>query len=324
LSFRTIQAGKPVIILSLLASALASAQVTAPDLTPDLAQAQAPAQTPAPQSPSAQSAPIPASPAPPAAPAVKPAPDYPDPRGLMLGAFYFTTQSYRGGDISSGHQATAFEDVYNLGKGHGTPGFEASYPITRTGTVYGEYWVAKYDGNQNLAYQTNPFAQTYLAGSTIATTEKVEHSRFYLDDLLWPHLFPVPRFRVKSIWAVEWTKVSATVDTPGVQASTSATGLTSGGPIAAAHSVILPEFGLAAEYALTPHVLARFDVMGFGIPHHADTWESDAYLSVRRHSIEVVVGGKALHYKTTAQSSDYFIGNVFGGYLELRWHPAIF
>jgi hypothetical protein len=265
----------------------------------------------------------PATPPPPAVQPPAPAaagPDYPDPRSLTIGVFYFLAQPSTGPDIVGGKQATTYETVNNLGKAKGVPGVEGSYPITRTGTIYVDFWIGKGDGNQTTTVQTSPFSQTYLSGTPIATSYKVQHGRVYLDDLLWPHAFPVSKFRLKSLWAIEYTKVNATVDTPGVLPVTQSSGQVTGGAIGGTHSVILPALGIAAEYAIAPHVLLRVDGMGFGIPHHADTWEADATLAWRVNHWEAVVGGKAVHFKTTPNSSEYLVGTLDGAFAELRWH----
>jgi hypothetical protein len=238
----------------------------------------------------------------------------------MIGVFYFLTSPSKGPDIIGGAQAIAYENVSDLGKGTGGFGGEASYPVTRTGTVYAEYWTAGGDGNQTISIQTNPFAQTYLADTQIATTYKVDHGRAYLDDLLFPHLFPVPRFRLKSIWGVQYTKVSATVDTPGVQEQTLPNGTNYGGPIGGGHTIIWPEFGIAAEYAIAPHLLLRADAAGFGFPHHSDIWEANVTLAYRVNHTEIVIGGKALHFKTGPNSSEFLVGTLDGAFGELRWH----
>jgi hypothetical protein len=148
----------------------------------------------------------------------------------------------------------------------------------------------------------------------------VNHGRFYLDDLLFPHAFPVRKFRLKSLWAVEYTKVTSVLDTPGVLPVTQTNGLVTGGRISGGHSVILPELGIAAEYAIGPHILLRVDGMGFGIPHKADVWEANATIAWRIGHVEVVAGGKALHFKTSPNSSEYLVGTLDGAFAEARWH----
>ena len=85
----------------------------------------------APVAPSAQAPPA-AQPAiqAPAAPS-KAAPDYPDPRTLMLGVFYFAAQPSTQPEIKGGSQATAYQDVYNLGKEKAGFGGEARRGCSR-------------------------------------------------------------------------------------------------------------------------------------------------------------------------------------------------
>lgn len=274
----------------------------------------------APVAPSAQAPPA----AQPAiqAPAVpsKAAPDYPDPRTLMLGVFYFAAQPSTQPEIKGGSQATAYQDVSNLGKEKAAFGAEASYPITRTGTIVAEYFINKGDGSQTTTVITSPFAQTYPAGTKITSSYNIQHGRVYLDDLLFPHFFPVRKFRLKSIWAFEYTKMSATFDTPGVASVVDSSGNTTLGTITGSHTTFLPELGAAAEYAIAPHVLLRADAAGFGIPHSSEVWEANATVSWRVHNVEVVAGGKILHFKTTPNASDYLQGTVDGAFAGVRYH----
>jgi hypothetical protein len=71
--------------------------------------------------------------------------------------------------------------------------------------------------------------------------------------------------------------------------------------------IFLPTFGIAAEYAISPHVLFRVDASGFGIPHKADIWDAAATISYRRGAFEFLGGGKAFHFKTSPNSTEYLV-----------------
>lgn len=257
----------------------------------------------------------PTAPAPPvtATPAKPSAPDYPDPRTFTIGLFYwFTSVSNTQPDLLTGRAALDYETLMNLGKPRNTPGLQINIPISRTGEIKFEGFVLKGDGSQTIG--ANPpdlFGTQFSTGDIASSQYQIKGAKLYLDDLLFPHKFPVAKFRVKSLWEVQWLRAKTTIDAPNVL--TGQTG--SGNP-----QLILPEFGLAAEYAISPHVLLRASGAGFGLYHKADVWDADGTISYRVHSWEVLGGYKALHFKTSPQSSEYFIGTFTGAYVGIRYH----
>jgi hypothetical protein len=84
--------------------------------------------------------------------------------------------------------------------------------------------------------------------------------------------------------------------------------------------IFLPEFGLAMEYAVAPHVLFRVDAAGFGIPDHSALWEGSATISVRQRHVEVVGGVRTMHFRTTPQAEEYEVGTMTALFGGLRWH----
>lgn len=254
---------------------------------------------------------------PPAPPSASNVPDYPDPRTITIGLFYWRTGQLDP-DLETGRGATVngvttYETLTNLGKVHPTtPGIEVSVPITRTGELHFEAFLTKGTGSQTAAVTDQLFSTTINPGDFLVTQYQLKDMKLYLDDLLFPHKFPVSRLRFKSLWAIEYLSIHSNINAPYVTAGEVADGTS---------TIILPVFGLAAEYAISKHVLFRLDGSGFGIYHRADLWDATATLSWRasRH-IEVLAGGKALHFKSSPQSSEYQIGTMDGAYAGVRWH----
>jgi len=272
------------------------------------AQEAPPAAPPVPATPQVQAAPV-ATPAPP--PNV-PVPDYPDPRTFEIGIFYWLTGPGQQPNLVTGRGATDYETLDNLGKVHRTPGIEASMPVTRTGTIHIEASETKGTGTQTAVVANDLLTATITAGDILNTQFQTRNVKLYYDDLLYPHKFPVSRLRFKSIWAIDYLGTHININNPY-----NANGETGDG----SKNVILPMFGLAAEYALTRHVLFRLEGSGFGVYHRSDIWDASATLTwrVTRH-VEVVAGAKALHFKSSPQSSEYVIGNLDGAFFGARWH----
>ncbi len=281
-----------------------------------LAQNQPPA-APAPAAPAA------AAPAPAAPPAPRntqpPAPDYPDPRTLTFGAFFWgTALSNSGPDLVSGSQAPDNETLDNLGKARPVSGgVEVSIPITRTGSLHFESLLAKGDGNTTTTAETDVFGVTYPTGTLLVPQYSIFASKLYLDDLLFPHKFPVAKFRLKSLWEFQYIHMKTTIDAPAYDtASSSAVAV-------GTKQIFLPTFGIAAEYALSPHTLFRVDGSGFGLPGKSNIWDANVSLSYRHGSWEVLGGGKALHFKSSGNSTEYVTDTVTGIFLGLRWHWSL-
>jgi len=248
----------------------------------------------------------------------RPVPDYPDPRTLTFGIFYWATGPGTEPGLYSGRQALDYETLTNLGRPHRTPGIEASLPITRTGELHLELFQTTGDGNQNAPAATDIFATaSYNQGDYLATSYRLKSAKLYLDDLLFPHKFPVAKFRVKSLWEVEWVSIKATTDAPYIDA-TGVSASTSG-----ARQIIFPAFGLAAEYAISPHVLLRAAASGFGLYHKADLWDAEATIGYRRGMWEIRGGGKAFHFKTSPNNTEYLSGTLTGAFVDLRWHWSL-
>jgi hypothetical protein len=272
----------------------------------DVPPAAPPAAPPAPATPQVQATPAPT---PPPASNV---PDYPDPRTFEIGVFYWLTGPGQQPNLVTGRGATDFETLDNLGKVHRTPGIEASMPITRTGTLHIEASETKGTGSQTAAVANDLFTATISAGDFLNTQFQIRNVKLYYDDLLYPHKFPVSRLRFKSIWAIDYLGMHTNINNPY-----NVNGETADGT----NNIILPMFGLAAEYAPARHVLFRLEGSGFGIYHRSDIWDASATLTwrVTRH-VEVVAGYKAMHFKSSPQSTEYVIGNLNGAFFGARWH----
>ena len=138
--------------------------------------------------------------------------------------------------------------------------------------------------------------------------------------MLHPFKFPVEKFRLKSLWEVQYISVKTTVDAPLKEITTDSSGTPIPNTAAGSRQVILPTFGLAAEYAIAPHVLLRAAASGFGIPYRADIWDAEGTISYRHNKWEILGGVKALHFKTSPQNDEYIAGTLSGGYVGVRWH----
>lgn len=248
-------------------------------------------------------------------------PDYPDPRTLTVGAFFWLTLPSPQPDLIGGVAATTYSTLDNLGKQHPTSeGIEISYPITRTGELHLEGFEAKGDGTQIAPKNTTLFSTAYTAGWSLSTQYQISSAKLYLEDLLHPYKFPVEKFRLKSLWEMQYVGVTGTIDAPTVTSATTSGTLVSNA-VSGNRYIWLPTFGLAAEYAISPHVLLRGAASGFGIPHRAELWDAEGTISYRRSKTwEIRAGYKVLQFKTSPQKDEYYKDFLSGAFVGLRYH----
>lgn len=221
--------------------------------------------------------------------------------------------------IFGGADATGYETLDNLGRAHPSPGVLVDIPISRTGELRFEYTRTLGEANQYAPAATTIYGTAINQGDYLATAYTIQRAKLYLDDLMFPHKFPVAKFRLKSLWEVQWVHMGTSVDAPYVDATGNAETATG------TEQLILPAFGIAAEYAITRHLLFRADVSGFGIPHRSDVADTDVLLAYRKGAWEVKGGLKAFHFKTSPNSAsgEYVSATEAGPFLSLLWHWSL-
>lgn len=246
-------------------------------------------------------------------------PDYPDPRTFTIGVSYIATIPGNGPDIIGGKAATGYETLDGFGKQHPAEGAEIFFPITRTGEIHIEGFLAKGTGSQDAPANTTIYSTSYNKGDYLSTQYQITSGKVYLEDLLYPFKFPVAKFRLKSLWEARYIGIKGTIDAP-LKPTTDSSGNAIDNTGSGSNNIFYPEFGIAAEYAISPHVLLRADAAGFGLPHRADLWDAEGSISFRRVKWEIRAGVKALYFKTSPQRDQYNTDLLSGGFISLRYH----
>src|SRR4051812_8494872 len=230
---------------SLLTSGLQAAddQEQAPAQSPP-APEQSPDQNPTPSRPQ-RPAPLPRG--------KKPdVPDYPDPRTFTLGAYVFAPVPGTGPDLQNGKESNYTGRLYGLGKEHLGPGVFISIPVSRATEIRFEGFRTKGAGNQTLTADQVFFGTQFYNKDFLSNSYRITSGKIWVDDLFWPHRYPVSKFRVKAIYGVRFLQVKAVVDAPlGAVSGSTVVGYSGQG----SKQVIQPAIGLAPEYALSKHIL---------------------------------------------------------------------
>ncbi len=171
------------------------------------------------------------------------------------------------------------------------------------------------------------WTQLYPAGNYVQTDYRMQHFKIYLDYLTWP--FPVERrkFRLRTLWGVQYTNVRTGFDLPLLptqDADGNPLTDSSGNPLDystnGSHWFISPDIGIGVTQYLSGHLRLEANASGFAIPRHTTVWDADGSINVRSGHFELRVGARGFHFKTSTQADFYMRGTQASAFVGLRWY----
>ncbi len=189
------------------------------------------------------------------------------------------------------------------------------------------WFTARAAGDFTNATDLTLLNQTYTAGTYISTNYKVQNLKLSFEYLSWPYPVESRRFRLLTLWQLQYTSVTAAFDAPTLPLVDSSGNLlvdANGNPISYAGQetkwFIAPTLGLGAREYITKNLRLEMNASGFAVPHHWTIWDTDASLNYRIGHIEIRAGVKGFHYKTST-GADFFLHNtMISPVLAVRWY----
>jgi len=170
----------------------------------------------------------------------------------------------------------------------------------------------------------------YYAGNYITTSYRLRHLKASFEYLTWPYPVKTSRFRLRSMWQVQYIDIQTTFNAP-LNPTTDA----NGNPIVDAMGnlvlydatgtkwYVTPAVGLEAQQYFTPNISLEAAASAFAIPHHTNLWDMDAALNVRIARYEVRLGIKDFHFHSSPNVEFAMRGSLIGPFIELRWHSDV-
>ncbi len=171
------------------------------------------------------------------------------------------------------------------------------------------------------------WGQTYSGGTYLSTNYHVQSFKLSYEYLTWPYPVGSKKFRLKTLWQVQFTNVSTVFDSPDNYYDSNGNLIidSNGNPAnfagAGTKHIISPEFGLGFSYYPSRHVRIEASGAGFGFPHRYYVWDGDFSVNYRALShFEIRVGARGMGFKTSTNSDTYIKGNYLSAFFGVRWY----
>ncbi len=247
-----------------------------------------------------------------------------DPADLATGDGLFSIELFywqtpQTADLRGGSQKTTITpgDLDFPGKGKFTPGAIVSIPLLKDNTIRVSYFRATERGDGHAPTDLNLFGTGFAKGVVISTRYTLQDLKISLDYLSYP--FPVKgsKFRLKTLWELQYVTINGRVAAPLLVDSTGAADPT---VVTSAKNILLPTFGLALERSFGRRFRVEARASGFTLPGRSTLWDADAAAAIRAGRFEVLFGGKAFHFKTSPKQDNYYLGTLAGAYVGLRYY----
>jgi hypothetical protein len=239
--------------------------------------------------------------------------------------FYWYAQTDPSMFTGKGADSNVDSTVSLKGKTKATPGAELSFPAGKNNSIRVSYF--RTQGSGNTTAVTPPSTRgdviwggNFNPGDYLSTSYTLQNVKISLDYLSWPFPLENRRFRVKTLWEVQYTNIKSAVSAPFAPTTD-----TSGNDIQTSGSgsnwFIAPSLGMGVEIMASKHFRFEAKGSGFAIPHHWTIWDTEAFFAYKSGQWEIDFGGKAFHFKTSVQKEEYLRGTMPGAYVGIRWYP---
>jgi hypothetical protein len=182
------------------------------------------------------------------------------------------------------------------------------------------YFYSKKSGSTINPSDIVVFGQQYNKGDEISTNSVLSNYKISYEYLTWPYPVEARRFRLKTLYQVQYVVVKGIFDAPIKSATPDSSGALSDYSARGNKSFITPAFGLGVHEYASRNLRFEANASGFGLPGHWYVIDADAVIAYRVRQFEVRAGAKAFAFRTSTNSDYFYRGEQGGLYVGLRWY----
>jgi hypothetical protein len=261
-----------------------------------------------------------------------PMPKVPDVRmpgetGLWIGFTGWFPDS--GIAMDRGHDSywTYYSRVIMQGNPKLSEGLDAGLALGLHNAIKFSWFEARAAGDLTPNIQTYLWGMLYPNGTLLSTDYRLQDLKLSFDYLTWPYPVESRRFRLKTLYQIQYIGIRTGFDNPTLPLYDSNGNPllnSQGNPISYATEgskwYVTPTLGFGTEYWKSKRFRLETDTTAFAIPHHSTTLDGEVSANWRFGHWELKAGVKAFHFKTSP-TSDYFMrGTLYSGLVGIRWY----
>jgi hypothetical protein len=252
------------------------------------------------------------------APATPPPPK--EPYVLSDGGFYIEPLYWRpSGEprLRGGLTALNIGDLQYLGKLKPGLGFEIGVPAGRSNTIRVTAFRVQGNSNFTLGKDAIVFGEQYYAGYYLTASYKMQSIKASWDYLSYTSRKYKNPIHIKTLYEAQYVTTNFVTAPPFVAGTVDTSG--NNNIATGSKHIILPTLGMALSSDFGKYF--RWDVRasGFGFPGRGDIADVEALVAARISKVEVVIGERFYHYKTSPRSDMYSSQTMQGVYGGLRF-----
>jgi hypothetical protein len=224
--------------------------------------------------------------------------------------------------IDKGKQAS-FTDpsLFQLpGQSKGQLGGEIGIAAGLHNSIRLSYLTARTGGTTSAPNNLVIFGQAYSQGDQLSSSYKVSDYKISYEYLTWPYPVENRRFRLKTLWQVQYITFRSNYDAPIKSSTPDSAGNLTSYATTGSKSYFTPTFGLGIHEYLSRNFRFEANASGFGLPHRFNIYDLDASINYRVGSFELRGGVRSLHFRSSPNNDYFFRGTLTGAVIGIRWY----
>ena len=195
------------------------------------------------------------------------------------------------------------------GKPYRAYGVLVTLPMKGSSRLEFSYTTLNVNGDIHAPTDLGLFGGTIAQGEPLSTSYSLRHIKLTYNFLTYPNP-PDSKLRIKTLWEFHYLQIK-----PSVTATVTAPDQ----PLADSQRIFLPAFGLGMEYVVSQHFRLELRGSGMLFPHKSTLGDAEGNAVMRVRSLEIFVGGKFLHFKTSPNTDTFISGTLWGPDAGVRW-----
>ena len=238
--------------------------------------------------------------------------------GLSIEPMYWLNKAQP--TLRGGASATSFGSIDYPGTANPSIGGQVSIPAGRSNTLRLSYFRVQGHSNTTVTQTASIFGETYDPGDYIVANYTLQSAKLSWDYLSYTWDKRPGKIRLKTLYEVQFVTIGSNFYAPYKPVTTDSSGNTDTNSASGSKNLIYPTFGAELTQMIGRHFRWELKGSGFGVPHHGVIWDAEGSLVLRAGPVDLFVGEKAYHFKTSPQADEYFINTLSGVYVGARYY----